>query len=110
MFVPQELRIRNAAGGFSAAQGTVCLFTAQADTAPMITTAQTVLLLVVSVCVRPASGASESEATPEYTADAQMKLPDHYREWVYLTAGFDMSYSPNLCDGPPHVRQCLRQS
>ena len=24
-----------------------------------------------------------------------MKLPEHYREWVYLTTGFDMSYSPN---------------
>ena len=31
---------------------------------------------------------------PEYTADGQMKLPEHYREWVYLTTGFDMSYSP----------------
>ena len=24
-----------------------------------------------------------------------MKLPEHYREWVYLTTGFDMSYSPD---------------
>jgi hypothetical protein len=23
-----------------------------------------------------------------------MKAPEHYREWVYLTSGFDMSYSP----------------
>jgi hypothetical protein len=30
---------------------------------------------------------------PEYTGDGQMKLPEHYREWVYLTTGFDMSYS-----------------
>lgn len=32
-------------------------------------------------------------AVPEYTSDGQMKLPSHYREWIYLTTGFDMSYS-----------------
>ena len=32
-------------------------------------------------------------AAPEYTTDGQMKLPEHYREWVYLSTGFDMSYS-----------------
>ena len=26
-------------------------------------------------------------------AMAQMKFPENYREWVYLTTGFDMSYS-----------------
>ena len=31
---------------------------------------------------------------PEYTSDAQMKLPENYRQWVYLTTGFDMSYNP----------------
>jgi Cytochrome P460 len=31
---------------------------------------------------------------PEYTSDAQLKFPEHYREWVYLTTGFDMSYNP----------------
>src|SRR5579863_5306111 len=30
---------------------------------------------------------------PEYTSDDQMKLPENYRQWVYLTTGFDMSYS-----------------
>jgi hypothetical protein len=33
---------------------------------------------------------------PEYTPDSQLKFPDHYREWVYLTTGFDMSYNPAL--------------
>ena len=33
---------------------------------------------------------------PEYTADAQLKLPENYRRWVYLTTGFDMSYNPTL--------------
>lgn len=30
---------------------------------------------------------------PEYTSDDQLKLPENYRQWVYLTTGFDMSYS-----------------
>ena len=33
---------------------------------------------------------------PEYTSDAQLKSPEHYREWVYLTSGFDMSYNPAM--------------
>ena len=37
---------------------------------------------------------SAPSVAPEYTGDGQMKLPEHYREWVYLTTGFDMSYNP----------------
>jgi hypothetical protein len=33
---------------------------------------------------------------PDYTADGQLKLPENYREWVYLTSGFDMNYNPGL--------------
>lgn len=40
---------------------------------------------------------------PEYTGDAKMKLPDHYREWVYLSTGFDMSYSPAMQMGDHHM-------
>ncbi len=40
----------------------------------------------------PASG-------PEYTSDAQMKLPENYRQWTYLTTGFDMSYNPSMSMG-----------
>jgi len=32
----------------------------------------------------------------EYKSTGQMKLPAQYREWVYLTTGFDMSYNPQL--------------
>jgi len=31
---------------------------------------------------------------PSYTADGQLKMPERYREWVFLTSGLDMSYSP----------------
>ncbi|HEY4356380.1 MAG TPA: cytochrome P460 family protein [Acidobacteriaceae bacterium] len=30
---------------------------------------------------------------PQFTSDGQMKLPVDYRHWIYLTTGFDMSYS-----------------
>lgn len=32
----------------------------------------------------------------EYTRDTQLKYPEHYREWVYLSTGFDMSYLPAM--------------
>ena len=40
---------------------------------------------------------------PEYTSDRQLKLPEHYREWVYLSTGFDMSYSPVLQSAGHHM-------
>jgi Cytochrome P460 len=33
---------------------------------------------------------------PVYTTDGSLKFPANYREWVYLTSGVDMSYSPNM--------------
>ena len=71
----------------------------------MMTTAQTVLLLVVVLVASTDfhQSVTESDSTLEYTADAQLKLPDHYREWVYLTAGFDMSYSPNAMEMGHHM-------
>jgi hypothetical protein len=32
-----------------------------------------------------------------------MKLPEHYREWVYLSTGFDMSYSPMAMEMGHHM-------
>jgi hypothetical protein len=39
------------------------------------------------------SATPPSPAGPEYTSDDQLKLPENYRQWIYLTTGFDMSYS-----------------
>jgi len=36
---------------------------------------------------------------PEYTTDGDFKLPENYRQWVYLTTGFDMSYNPAMSMG-----------
>jgi hypothetical protein len=52
--------------------------------------------LLKSAPMPPASG-------PEYTSDDQLKLPENYRQWVYLTTGFDMSYSANAMQMDHHM-------
>src|SRR5947209_20598620 len=42
-------------------------------------------------------------AGPEYTRESQPKLPEHYREWVYLSTGFDMSYNPPTQTADHHM-------
>ena len=32
---------------------------------------------------------------PHFNADNQLLPPEHYREWVFLTAGFGMTYNPS---------------
>jgi hypothetical protein len=74
----------------------------------MITTAKTVLLLGIALVswidFLPDFLATKTESGSklEYTADAQLKFPTHYREWVYLTSGFDMSYNPAMNMGADH--------
>src|SRR5580765_108795 len=47
--------------------------------------------------LRQASPNKENSANlPVYTADGNLKFPTEYRQWVYLTSGVDMSYSPNM--------------
>jgi hypothetical protein len=36
---------------------------------------------------------------PIYTDDGRLVLPEDYREWVYLSSGFDMAYSPQAQSG-----------
>jgi len=45
----------------------------------------------------PSSGHehTSSTQTPTYSEDGRLLFPANYREWVYLTSGIDMSYSPN---------------
>jgi hypothetical protein len=56
------------------------------------------------------NSATPPRTGPGYTSDAQLKLPEDYREWVYLTTGFDMTYSPTAIDGASHVRQRFCES
>jgi Cytochrome P460 len=62
----------------------------------MKTNRKTALLLAALVVLSSAAllnSATPPGSGPEYTSDGQMKLPENYRQWVYLTTGFDMSYN-----------------
>jgi hypothetical protein len=39
-------------------------------------------------------GAAGEGGAPQYTADGALQVPADYREWIYLSSGLDMSYSP----------------
>jgi hypothetical protein len=48
--------------------------------------------LALSTTPRAQPGAANA---PAYTADGRLQFPAAYRKWVYLSAGFDMSYLPS---------------
>jgi hypothetical protein len=60
----------------------------------------TILLALLAVAPRQSAvqasqpGAPAGDG-PNYTADGQLKMPERYREWIFLSSGVDMSYSPN---------------
>ena len=64
------------------------------------------LLPTVLVCAAVASGgaiflyqdravSAGTADAPSYSANGEMQPPANYREWIYLSTGIDMSYSPN---------------
>jgi hypothetical protein len=64
-----------------------------------MTTKWTIVLLSVMVLLFSAAfgqSATPPSSGPEYTSESQLKFPDHYRDWIYLTTGFDMSYNPAM--------------
>ena len=38
------------------------------------------------------------QESPAYAQNGEMLPPTHYREWIYLTSGIDMSYNPKAMD------------
>lgn len=67
----------------------------------MLTTVK-ITLLLVTVLFTLAAPVPEDQV-PQYTSDAQLQFPEHYRDWVYLTSGFDMSYNPPMQMGGHHM-------
>lgn len=58
------------------------------------------LLLTLTVVLQQGTTAASAQTAttgqgPNYTADHQLKMPANYREWIFLTSGVDMSYSPS---------------
>jgi Cytochrome P460 len=64
----------------------------------MMSKTSAVLFIVLALLFSAAIGQNSTPARsgPEYTSDSQLKFPEHYRDWVYLTTGFDMSYNPAM--------------
>jgi hypothetical protein len=59
--------------------------------------ALSVLAVTLAAMTPRASSNKDSSAnSPVYTADGNLKFPQNYREWIYVTSGVDMSYSPNM--------------
>ena len=69
----------------------------------MIVGALGAVIVASSAVLHVYEAATPPVAVPEYTSDGQMKLPEHYREWVYLSTGFDMSYNPDGMDMGHHM-------
>ena len=45
--------------------------------------------------VAPVKAQAAQANQPVYNAKGQLQLPQNYREWIYLSTGMDMNYSPN---------------
>ncbi len=65
-------------------------------TACMTRHVRTVLLVVAILFSVAAVSQYEPGPTPQYNGDKQLKFPENYREWIYLSTGFDMSYNPAM--------------
>ena len=52
-------------------------------------------MLLFSLCfVLLAAAPEEKSPKPHYDAKGRLLRPDEYREWMFLSAGFGMNYSP----------------
>jgi len=57
-------------------------------------------LLLFALPLAENKQASAPPDAPTYTANDELKMPEDYREWVFLTSGVDMSYSAT--NSPDH--------
>ncbi len=52
-------------------------------------------VLLLGVCAALLAAAPEEKsAKPQYDAKGKLLRPDDYREWMFLSAGYGMNYSP----------------
>jgi Cytochrome P460 len=57
------------------------------------------IFLGSSVIPAASQSGGSSSSVPTYTEDGKLLFPAKYREWIYLSSGVDMSYSPNGMKG-----------
>jgi hypothetical protein len=54
------------------------------------------VLLIVSLSLTARDGGKEeSPDLPRFTDKNQLLPPEHYREWIFLSSGFGMTYNPS---------------
>jgi hypothetical protein len=57
------------------------------------------LLLASLLAVFALAAAGDPVPRLSYTQDGRLQRPEHFREWIFLTSGFDMSYSADRQPG-----------
>jgi hypothetical protein len=64
------------------------------------------IILLVAVALLGISPEKQADAPstegPEYTAEAQLRLPEHYRDWVWLTSDFFADSDPAKTQAGEH--------
>jgi len=53
------------------------------------------IALILTACFALLAAASEKSPTPQYDEKGQLLRPPDYREWMFLSAGYGMNYSPS---------------
>jgi hypothetical protein len=51
-------------------------------------------LLFTLCCLLPAAAPEEKSPLPQYDSKGNLLRPEDYREWMFLSAGYGMNYSP----------------
>jgi Cytochrome P460 len=52
------------------------------------------LIMLIACLVLLAAGADEKGPKPQYDEKGRLQRPADYREWMFLSAGYGMNYSP----------------
>jgi hypothetical protein len=58
------------------------------------------LTIVMCLGFMQAATPESGSGKPQYTADNHLLRPENYREWIYLSSGLGMNYSPQAADHP----------
>jgi hypothetical protein len=76
----------------SLARGALCSDTGAMNTKIIALTIGLMLLYSGAQSATPPAQAN----SPAYTSDGKLLLPENYRDWVFLTSSFDMSYAAGM--------------
>src|ERR1700680_3471295 len=58
------------------------------------------LTIVMCLGLLEAAAPEAGSGKPQYTGDNHLLRPENYREWIYLSSGLGMNYSPQAAGHP----------